>query len=154
SAAVFLPGMALVGVPAVVVQVIVAFAAALAAPAQRGRVVGTVTSGVVIGILSARFASAALADMDGWRSAYLTSAMLTFIRAAWLFRRLPRGSQALKTSYPDLLRSLLALFRDLPILRIRAVLALLIFATFWAPLVLPLSAPPFSLSHTAIGLFG
>ena len=61
TAAVFLPGMALVGVLAVVVQVIVAFAAALAAPAQRGRVVGTVTSGVVIGILSARFASGALA---------------------------------------------------------------------------------------------
>ena len=157
TAAVFLPGMALVGVLAVVVQVIVAFAAALAAPAQRGRVVGTVTSGVVIGILSARFASGALADMGGWRSVYLTSAMLTFIMAALLFRTLPRGTQALKTSYLDLLRSLLALFRDLPILRIRAVLALLIFATFnvlWAPLVLPLSAPPFSLSHTAIGLFG
>ena len=61
--------------------------------------------------------------MGGWRSVYLTSAMLTFIMAALLFRTLPRGTQALKTSYLDLLRSLLALFRDLPILRIRAVLA-------------------------------
>lgn len=158
TAAVFLLGMAVVGVLAVVVQVIVAFAAALAAPAQRGRVVGTVTSGVVIGILSARFASGALADIGGWRFVYLTSATLTLIMAGLLFGTLPRGTiEAAKTSYLDLLRSLVALFRDLRILRIRAVLALLIFATFnvlWVPLVLPLSAPPFSLSHTAVGLFG
>jgi predicted MFS family arabinose efflux permease len=158
TAAVFLLGMALVGVLAVVVQVIVAFAAALAAPAQRGAVVGVVTSGVVIGILVARFASGALADISGWRSVYLTSAMLTLIMAALLVRTLPRGTaEVAKTSYLDLLRSLAALFRDLRILRVRAVLAFLIFATFnvlWAPLVLPLSAPPFSLSHTAVGLFG
>jgi predicted MFS family arabinose efflux permease len=158
TAAAFFLSMALVGLLAVVVQVIVAFAAALAAPAQRGQVVGTVTSGVVIGILSARFVSGALADVGGWRSVYLVSAVLTLIMAGLLLRALPRGAtETSKLSYLNLLCSLPALFRALPILRIRAVLALLIFATFnvlWAPLVLPLSAPPFSLSHTAVGLFG
>jgi predicted MFS family arabinose efflux permease len=49
------------------------------------------------------------------------------------------------------------LFVQEPVLRIRAVIAMLIFATFsvlWTSMVLPLSAPPFSLSHTEIGLFG
>jgi predicted MFS family arabinose efflux permease len=159
GAPIFLVSMALVGLLAVVVQVIVAFAAALATPSQRGQIVGTVTSGVVIGILSARFVSGALADVGGWRSVYLVSAVLTVIMAGLLMRMLPRGAiEAPRTSsYLDLLSSLAALFRDLPLLRIRAVLALLIFAAFnvlWAPLVLPLSAPPFSLSHTAIGLIG
>lgn len=60
-------------------------------------------------------------------------------------------------SYWQLLRSVLTLFAEERVLRVRAVLALLIFAAFsilWTSLVLPLSAPPFSLSHTAIGAFG
>jgi hypothetical protein len=63
SAAMLLTGMTLVGILAVVVQVVVAFAAVLAKPAERGRAIGTVTSGVVAGILLARFLAGALADI-------------------------------------------------------------------------------------------
>ena len=158
TAAVLLVGLAVVGLLAVVVQVLVAFAATLAAPAERGRVIGTVTSGVVVGILLARFAAGLLADLGGWRLVYLTSAGLTLVMAGLLLRTLPRlATDAAALSYPALIRSVAALFRDVPLLRVRAVLALLIFAAFnvlWAPLVLPLSAPPFSLSHTEVGLFG
>jgi predicted MFS family arabinose efflux permease len=75
-----------------------------------------------------------------------------------LFKILPRQEkESPPVSYPHLIRSLFTLLVEEPVLRIRAILALLIFAnvtTLLTPLVLPLSAPPFSLSHTAIGLFG
>jgi predicted MFS family arabinose efflux permease len=158
SAAVLLASLAVVGLLAVVVQVLVAYAADLAAPAERGRAVGTVTSGVILGILLARFVSGLVADFAGWRSVYLVSAVLTLVMAAILFRVLPRReARRPSTSYARLLGSVLRLFVEEPLLRVRAVLAMLIFASFnvlWAPLVLPLAAAPFSLSHTEIGLFG
>jgi predicted MFS family arabinose efflux permease len=156
--AILLAAMAAVGLLAVVIQVLVAFAATLAAPAERGKIIGTVTSGVVLGILLARFVAGLLADLGGWRSVYLVSAVMTLIMAILLLRVLPRHKLAnVATSYPELLRSTVMLFVQEPVLRIRAVIAMLIFATFsvlWTSMVLPLSAPPFSLSHTEIGLFG
>ncbi len=153
-----LTGMIAVGLLAVVVQVLVAFTATLAAPAERGHAVGLVISGVVIGILAARFVAGLLADLGGWRSVYLTSALLMLGMAILLFRILPRHApKTTPESYGALLRSMPALFLQEPILRVRAVLALLIFATFstlWTAMVLPLSTPPLSLSHTQIGLFG
>ncbi|NEW06716.1 MFS transporter [Paenibacillus sp. SYP-B3998] len=151
-------GMATVGLLAVVTQVLVAFAAALAAPAERGRVVGLVTSGVVIGILLARTVAGVLTDLAGWRSVYLFSSALMMIMAVVMLRLLPNiKNERASLSYSQLLLSVLALFVQERILRIRAVLALLIFTAFsilWTSLVLPLSSPPLSLSHTAIGAFG
>ncbi|MCP3418097.1 MFS transporter [Bradyrhizobium brasilense] len=159
NAAVLLVGMVLVGLLAVVIQVLVAYAATLAAPADRGRTIGTVTSGVVSGILLARFAAGALADLGGWRVVYLTSAALTLVLAALLARALPRHAPQpmARSSYVKLLRSTLALFVEEQVLRERAVFALLIFASFsvfWSSVVLPLAAPPLSLSHTTIGMLG
>ncbi|NQX46815.1 MFS transporter [Paenibacillus tritici] len=151
-------GIAAVGLLAVVTQTLVAFAATLAAPAERGRTVGVVTSGIVIGILLARTFAGVLTDVAGWRSVYLVSAVFTLIMVCVLFRILPQDeSKRESLSYLQLLRSLFTLFAEERILRIRAVLALMIFTVFsifWTSLVLPLSAPPLSLSHTAIGAFG
>ena len=159
SVPMLLAGMVLVGLLAVVVQVLVAYAATLAAPGERGRAIGTVTSGVVTGILLARFVSGTLADIGGWRTVYLASAALMLVMAALLARVLPRHRSApmAGASYVGLLRSTAALFVQEPILRERALFALLIFANlnvFWTSIVLPLSAPPLSLSHTMIGLLG
>ncbi|XOK64839.1 MFS transporter [Paenibacillus elgii] len=158
SAAVLLAGMGLVGLLAVVTQALVAYASTLAAPAERGRVVGLVTSGVVIGILLARTVAGTLTDLAGWRSVYFVSAGLTVLMAGLLFRVLPREDHGkVPMTYPQLLRSVFALFVQEPVLRIRGILAMLIFASFsvlWTSLVLPLSSPPLSLSHTAIGSFG
>ncbi|WP_376747401.1 MFS transporter [Brevibacillus reuszeri] len=160
TSTVLFAGIALVGLLAVVTQTLVAFAATLAAPENRGQVVGVVTSGIVIGILLARTFSGVLTDFSGWRSVYLVSAALMLLMACVLFRVLPnnrREKQPQQLSYSRLLRSVFMLLAQEHILRIRSVLAMLIFAAFsimWTPLVLPLSAPPFSLSHTAIGAFG
>lgn len=161
SETVLFVGLAAVGLLAVVTQTIVAFAASLAAPADRGLVVGRVTSGIVIGILLARTFAGVLMDLAGWRSVYLVSAGLTLIAAIGLFMALPLGEQGSQGSSPlsylRLLKSTIALFKQERILRIRAALALMIFTAFstlWTPMALLLSASPLSLPHSAIGAFG
>lgn len=158
SGAMLFAGLALVGLLAVVTQTIVAFVATVAAPAERGRAVGMVTSGIVIGILLARTISGVLKDLAGWRSVYLVSAALMLFVVYALYKVLPNVERKVKTlSYSQLLKSVLVLFLQERLLRVRAVLAMLIFTAFsilWTPLVLPLSAPPLSLSHSAIGAFG
>nr|WP_256589559.1 MFS transporter [Pseudomonas sp. ACN5] len=153
-----LGAMVIVGLLAVMVQVLVAYAAVLATPSQRGQAVGTVTSGIVLGILLARFTSGLIADLAGWRAVYFVSSGLMLALAAVFWKVLPATvSPRNRNTYPALIRSMFRLFMTEPVLRIRGLLALLIFAAFsvlWTSMVLPLSAPPLSLSHTAIGLFG
>jgi predicted MFS family arabinose efflux permease len=153
-----LGAMVAVGLLAVVVQVLVAYTAVLAAPAQRGRAVGTVTGGIVLGILLARFASGLIADIAGWRAVYFISSGLMLTIAAVLWRMIPvTSTRPHAQSYPALIRSLFRLFVTERVLRVRGLLALLIFAAFsmlWTAMVLPLSSPPLSLSHSAIGMFG
>lgn len=148
--------MLLVGLMAVVTQLMVAWAAMLASPEQRGQVVGSVTSGIVIGILLARFVSGMIADLAGWRAVYLTAACLLLLISLILAKVLPAtAGQTRRTSYPHLLLSVFRLFLTEPQLRRRGILALLIFAAFsmlWSSMVLPLTA--LSLSHTQIGMFG
>ncbi|SDZ64259.1 Predicted arabinose efflux permease, MFS family [Variovorax sp. YR266] len=158
SAAVLLPAMAAVGLLAVVTQVLVAYAALMAPPGERGRVVGIVTSGIIVGILLARAVSGTLSDLVGWRSVYLVSAAATLIVSGLLWKALPRRAlPSMRISYLQLIRSVFTLFAEEPVLRIRAVLAMLIFMAITmllTPMVLPLTAAPFSLSHTQVGLFG
>ena len=80
-----LGAMIAVGLLAVMVQVLVACTAALATPSQRGQAVGTVTSGIVLGILLARFTSGLIADLAGWRAVYFVSSglMLTLAAVFW-----------------------------------------------------------------------
>ncbi|MFF6016817.1 MFS transporter [Lysinibacillus fusiformis] len=151
-------GMALVGLLAVVTQTLVAFAATIASPAERGRVVGIVTSGIVIGILLARTFAGLLTDLAGWRTVYLVSAAFMLIMVCLFVKVLPTVEREVKSlTYHQLIKSVFTLLKQERTLRIRAVLAMLIFADFsilWTSLVLPLSAPPLALSHSVIGAFG
>lgn len=159
TATILLAGMAATGLLSVVTQTLVAFAASLAPPAGRGRVVGLVTSGVVIGILLARTASGLMADLAGWRSVYVASASLTALLALVLYRVLPRHRDAPPTTlrYGQLLRSTITLFTRERLLRLRALFGLLIFAAFstlWSSIAMPLSEAPYFLPHRAIGALG
>ena len=158
TTAVLLAGLAAVGLLAVVIQVLVAYSASLADPPARGRIVGMVTSGIVTGILLSRTVSGVLADLAGWRSVYLTSAAATLLLTGLLVTALPAPhAPRTQLSYPRLIGSVFRLLLEIPLLRRRALLAALSFAaltTLLTPLALPLSAPPFSLSTTEIGLFG
>jgi len=153
-----LGAMIMVGMMAVLVQIVVAYAATLASAQQRGQAVGTVTSGVVLGILLARLVSGVIADLAGWRAVFFVSAGLMTMLAWVLARTVPSTDiDRLDATYPALIGSLFKLFVTERTLRTRGILASLIFAAFsvlWSSMVLPLSAPPLSLSHTQIGLFG
>lgn len=154
-----LAGMAALGLlGTAMAQGLLALSAALAAPGERGRVVGAAQGGVVIGLLLARTLSGALADLWGWRAVYLMSAALSALLAVALALGLPRRRlPSAGMGYGALLRSMYTLVLTEPVLRVRGMIALLMFAAvsvFWTALVLPLSAPPHALSHTAIGAFG
>jgi predicted MFS family arabinose efflux permease len=147
-----------VGLFAVVIQLLVVHAASLTPEAQRGQVVGAVTSGVVLGIVQARTLAGPIAELGGWRTIYLIAAGLTLLVTLVLLRRLPSGEHGRSAiTYGAVLRSLPALYADERSLRVRGALALLVFAALsvvWSSLVLPLTAPPHSLSRAAVGLFG
>ncbi|TLF82526.1 MFS transporter [Nocardia cyriacigeorgica] len=81
--------LAATGVVAVVVQTTVAYAASVSAPGERGRNIGVVTAGVVVGILGARVVTGALADLCGWRSVYGVLAGLSVALAALVLVALP-----------------------------------------------------------------
>ncbi|MFK0893698.1 MFS transporter [Pseudomonas paraeruginosa] len=139
-------------------QGLLAYAAALAAPGERGRVVGAAQSGVVIGLLLARTLAGLLADLGGWRSVYLVSATAMAALGLLLWRVLPAApANALGLSYRQLLGSMFVLLASQRTLQVRGLLGLLLFAAFgvfWSSLALLLSAPPHALSHSAIGAFG
>ncbi|HWG25374.1 MFS transporter [Actinospica sp.] len=153
----FYVASALMGVFAATAQILVAFSAHLAAPEQRGRVVGTVMSGLLLGILAARTVAGYLAQLGGWRSVYWFAAGLMLLLALTLRFRLPQGPPVTDLRYSALLRSVFSLMREEPMLRIRSLYGALAFAGFsalWAPLGLMLAGPPHHLSTGLIGLFG
>ncbi|NHZ66597.1 MFS transporter [Massilia sp. CCM 8694] len=157
--ALLLAGMLAVGLlGTAMTQGLIATAASAADASERGRVVGAAQGGVVIGLLLARVLAGVVADAAGWRWVYLLAAATMLALAALLWTALPAQARTRPSlSYGALLLSMLALLRHERMLQIRGVIALLMFAAFsifWSALVLPLSAPPFALSHSAIGAFG
>ncbi|HZZ51412.1 MAG TPA: MFS transporter [Pseudonocardia sp.] len=158
SSLTFLVASGMVGLAAVVQQVIIAYAAVLSSPELRGRVLGIVTSGVVIGILLARTVSGVLADLFGWRSVFVVSAVLMLAVALVLARQLPsETTTASPASYRRLILSVVTLSVHERVFRVRSLLSLFMFAGFgalWGSIALPLSAEPWHMSTSEVGLFG
>jgi predicted MFS family arabinose efflux permease len=155
---VLLASTALTALTSVGAQVVVPFAVTLAAPAERGRVVGTVMTGLLFGALLARTASGVLSQLGGWRTVYWVNAVLMALMAVLLRVFLPRlGGDGARLSYPGLLRSTVAMFRYEPLLRWRAGIAALSMASFnvlWTALTFLLVRSPYGWSESAVGLFG
>ena len=150
-------GTALTGLFSVVAQVLVPMAAGLSDPGQRGRVVGTLMSGLLLGILLARTAAGFMATLGDWRSIYLLAAGLMTLCTLALLRALPSRNQSAGMRYPALIGSVFRLFAEEPVLRLRSLLGLLafsLFALFWTPLAFLLSAEPYHYTDAIIGLFG
>ncbi|ELC6409888.1 MFS transporter [Enterobacter hormaechei] len=150
-------GTALTGLFSVVAQILVPLAATLASPEKRGKVVGTIMSGLLLGILLARTVAGLLASLGGWRTVYWVASVLMVIMALALWRGLPRVKQENHLNYPQLLASVFSLFTRDKLLRTRAILGCLTFANFsilWTSMAFLLAAPPFNYSEGVIGLFG
>ncbi|MCK4177844.1 MFS transporter [Aciditerrimonas ferrireducens] len=151
-----LAAAAAVGGTTVMAQVLVPFAASLASDGERGRVVGTVMSGLLVGVLLARTVAGALAQLGTWRTVYLASAGVMLLQALVLNRALPRWRNTERLPYGRTLASTLRLALEEPLLRLRAAYGFLSFATFsvlWTSMAF-LLAHRYHLGPALIGLFG
>jgi predicted MFS family arabinose efflux permease len=153
----FAAAIGLVGFTSVMAQILIPIAAGLALDDERGRVIGTIMSGLIIGVLLARTVSGAVAALAGWRTVYWVAAVLMVVLAAVLHHALPRSRARIRLTYPRLLLSVLTIAREEPRLRRQAVHGVLSFAAFsgfWTTLTFLLAGPHYGYSTGAIGLFG
>ncbi|MHB1468969.1 MAG: MFS transporter [Solirubrobacteraceae bacterium] len=146
-----------VGVTTVVPQILVPFAAELAPEERRGKVVGTVMSGLLLGILLARTASGLLAELGTWRVAFYAASAAMLALAALLWHELPDAPPSSDLPYPRLLRSVFEIARSEPLISWRSLYGGIGFACFsvlWTSIAFLLAGGPFHYSPGIIGLFG
>lgn len=154
---VLVAAVAVAGVCSVAAQILVPFAAHLADDGSRGRVVGAVMSGLLIGILLARTFSGIVAQLAGWRMVYVVAGVLVLALAGLLARTLPGEDVRPTLVYRELLGSVVHLMRTEPVLRLRSAFGALAFAAFnvlWTSLAFLLANPPYGYGRAVIGLFG
>ena len=157
SSGVLLVGCVAVGALSVAAQVAVAFTASLASDAERGRVVGTVMSGLLLGILLARTAAGYLAELGGWRTPFRVAAVVMAVLAVVLWRSLPQDHARSRVHYLRLIVSVPVLLKEEPLILLRSVYGAAAFGAFnafWTPLAFLLSGSPYHYSTSTIGLFG
>ncbi len=150
-------GTAITGLSSVVAQVLLPLGATLASDQQRGKVIGTIMGGLLLGILLARVVSGGLSSMGSWRYIYWFASVAMFITTLALARFLPSYHNNNDMSYRQILVSVFGLFVKEPILRYRSILGMLsfaLFSMFWTPLAFLLAKPPYEYSDATIGLFG
>jgi predicted MFS family arabinose efflux permease len=148
--------LALAAFTSVVAQVLIPFASTLAADEERGRVIGSVMSGVLLGILLARTFSGVVAQFAGWRTPFAVAAVAMLALAAALWRALPDVQPPSSLPYAQALRSIVALVREEPVLRRRMAYGASGFAGFsvlWTSIAF-LLAREYGYNEAAIGLFG
>lgn len=146
----------LIGLFSVPAQIILPMAATIS-KADRGKSVGKVFSGILVGILGARVISGLIAEWLNWRYVYGISAILVFIMAILLKVFLPDIAPKFKGNYGKLLKSTLSLIKEYSVLRQAALLGSFtfgIFCSFWTTLTFHLSSAPLNYHTGKIGLFG
>ncbi|MEL1242038.1 MFS transporter [Flavobacterium flavipallidum] len=147
----------LIGISSIVPQLILPLAASLSEPEQRGKVVGTIMSGLLVGILLSRTLSGLIGEVLGWRSMFWIAAGLCLFLLLVIQKQFPYNKPVFKGSYGQLITSLFTLIKEQPLLREATLINIFSFAqfgAFWTTMVLLLSAEPFSFNSATIGLFG
>ena len=150
-------GTSMTGLFSTVAQVLIPFAATLAKPEHRGKIVGTLMSGMLLGILLGRAFAGAISTIADWHYVYWIATGIMVIVTLLLSISLPTYRNTININYFQLLWSISSLYKQEPILRIRSLLAVISFALFsllWTPLAFLLSNDPYHYSDFIIGLFG
>lgn len=156
AASLLLAASFVIGLGSVAAQVLVPFASYLASESSRGRVVGNVMSGLLLGIMLSRPLSILVADLFGWHAVFVLSGAAVLVLALVLSKVLPVRRPSSNASYPALLGSMWRLLRTTPLLRRRAAYHACVFATFslfWTTVPFLLAGPMFHFSQKAIALF-
>ncbi len=146
-----------IGLGAVAAQLLVPMAASLSSDADRGRIVGTVMSGLLLGILLARTVSGVIAEISSWRVVYGAAAAMILLLAIVLQRRLPKEIERPQIRYGALLRSTVTYFLNESLLRRRSLLGALAFgafSVFWTTMAFLLTHSPYHYNDLTIGMFG
>ncbi|UOE49937.1 MFS transporter [Mucilaginibacter sp. SMC90] len=147
----------LVGVSSVIPQLLIPMAAHLAKPHERGKKIGFVMSGLLIGILLSRTLSGFIGEHFGWRSMYYIASGLMLLIWLMIFLFLPEIEPDYRGNYSKLMKSLIHLVKTQPQLRLAAFRGALCFAgfsAFWTTLVFLLKEPQFNEGSAAAGMFG
>jgi len=148
---------AVIGITAGVTHILVPIAPDLAGPAEGGRAIGTVMSGLLLGVLLGRAASGAIAEALGWRSVFLLGALFTGAFVPLLWWRMPLLPPPRPVRYRAALRSLRDLVYKEPALREASAVSFLAFASFiafWTNLAFFLGSPHYHLGAGVAGSFG
>ncbi|GJM74538.1 hypothetical protein HMSSN036_67540 [Paenibacillus macerans] len=156
SAALFLAASLLIGVGSVAAQVLVPYAAHLSPEETRGRNVGNVMSGLLLGIMLARPVSSLVENYFGWHAIFILSSAMLLVLALVLAKVLPARRPQTTVNYPAILSSMLRLLKTTPILRRRALYHAFLFgmfSLFWTTVPLVLTSPVFHFSSTGVALF-
>ena len=145
------------GIVSCVPQQLVPFAAVMSKPSERGRNVGTVVSGIMVGILLGRTISGVVGETWGWRAVYGVEA--AFMIPVWIAAAtlLPQGVPSTHLSYPRLLASLWPLMRDNSAIRQSMIVQALLWAcfnAFWVNLATLLAKGPWQMGSAWAGGFG
>lgn len=146
-----------IGITTVVPQVIIPLSAELALPEERGKVIGTVMSGLFFGILLARTISGIIGDMFGWRAMYWIAAAIMLLLSLILYQLIPKTKPENNSSYTDLLKSMGNLIRRYSTLREASLIGACMFggfSVFWTSLAFFLEGEPYHYSSSITGLFG
>jgi len=147
----------LIGATSVIPQLILPLAAHLSDPSRTGKVIGSIMSGLLIGILLSRTLSGFIGAWLGWRGMFWVAAVISLLLLVMMRITFPVSRPGFTGSYASLMRSLLTLVKEQPLLREAAAINALAFATFglfWTTMVLHLSGAPFHYNSDLIGLFG
>ncbi len=147
----------LIGITSIVPQLILPLAASLSEPTQRGKVVGTIMSGLLVGILLSRTLSGLVGELWGWRAMFWIAAGLCLLILIVIQKQFPFNKPTFEGSYGKLIHSLFTLIKTQPLLREATLINIFCFAqfgAFWTTMVLLLSDAPFHFNSATIGLFG
>lgn len=145
-----------IGLAATMAQDIIPAAATLAPERERGKIVGTVMTGLLLGILLSRVMSGLIADEFGWRAVYAVAAASIALVGIAIWRWLPHFAPTTSLGYGALLGSMLELWFQHPALRRGALsqgLLSVAFSAFWSTLAVMLHTQ-FGLGSAAAGAFG
>lgn len=146
-----------VGLSTGIPQIIVPLAAQLAEQRERGRVIGIITSSLLIGILLARTVSGTIGYIAGWRFMYIVAASLMFLLGVGLYIKLPSIKSTENLVYGKLLKSVFIIAGKYKELRKAALTGAVTFGAFsvlWTSLTFMLESPKYHMNSNQIGLFG